>query len=118
MRLPDHHYYEIGLEKDSQALANVEAVAERFHGRKTRRADATEHIIKLWSDVVDGQISPESFWELFGVKQKPAPQPQIVFAQAAAPAQATPQEPAPAQEDQRARRRRANAAAAAEEWSK
>lgn len=55
-------------------LDDLARVAKRIRGNSQRRGEANAYIIRLWSQVLHGEISSTAFWEMFGVAA-PAPAP-------------------------------------------
>jgi hypothetical protein len=53
--------------EESRELQDLTDLAERIKGNPTRRGEAAQHLINMWSRVLHGELSPSAFWELFGV---------------------------------------------------
>lgn len=106
----------------SRELDDLARVAERIRGNPQRRGEASAYVIRLWSQVVNGELSPAAFWEVFGVTaQMPA---QTMVSQSALPPATVREVPAPPPampeipkaEERRANREK-NRAAQADQWA-
>jgi hypothetical protein len=59
---------EVRLPEQSREVRDLERLAKRVKGNVTRRGEAATYIIRLWSSVLHGEISPATFWDMFGVQ--------------------------------------------------
>lgn len=116
---------EMSWSSDARELDDLARVAERTRGNPQRRGEASTYVIRLWSQVLHGELSASAFWEMFGVV---APTPASPMAQPVA--QQSPLPPAPTrevytppatqdtpQQEQRRANREKNRAAAADQWA-
>ncbi|HEU5380266.1 MAG TPA: hypothetical protein VFV38_32990 [Ktedonobacteraceae bacterium] len=109
----------------SRELDDLARVAERTRGNPQRRGEASTYVIRLWSQVLHGELSASAFWEMFGVVAQvstpPVVQPAVQQSslppapakEVYPPPPATPEAP---QQDQRRANREKNRAAAADQW--
>ncbi|HLG63100.1 MAG TPA: hypothetical protein VKY19_14265 [Ktedonosporobacter sp.] len=106
----------------SRELDDLARVAKRISGNPQRRGEASAYLIRLWSEVLHGEISPATFWEMFGVTALPAA-PSVAQQSALPPAPAREAyTPPPAtqevsQREERRANREKNRAAQADQWA-
>jgi|SRR5579875_365255 hypothetical protein len=111
---------EMSWHENSRELDDLARVAERTRGNPQRRGEASAYVIRLWSQVLHGELSASAFWEMFGVA---ATTPALPAGQQSAPVPAsrevysppTATQEAPQREERRANREK-NRAAAADQW--
>ena len=101
----------------SRELDDLARVAERIRGNPGRRGEASAYVIRLWSQVLHGEISTTSFWEMFGVTAQASAAPMVPPKPSPAPAIApeAPRETWQAEDRQATRAK--NRAAQADQWS-
>ena len=111
---------EMSWAADARELEDLAQVAERLRGNPGRRGEASAYVIRLWSQVLHGEISVTAFWEIFGVAAPASAQPMAQQSEPVpAPKEAYSPPPvpeAPRQEERRANRER-NRAAQADQWA-
>jgi hypothetical protein len=59
---------EVRLPTQSREVRDLEQLAEKVRHNATRRGEAATYIIQMWSRVLHGEISPATFWDLFGIQ--------------------------------------------------
>ena len=52
---------------EEREVEDLAKIARQISGHPTKRVEAMAYIIRLWSRVLHGELSPSAFWELFGV---------------------------------------------------
>lgn len=108
----------ISWHEGARELNDLARVAELTRGNPQRRGEAGIYVIRLWSQVLHGELSASAFWEMFGVTAPTAPtaapQPPAAAREVYAPPPAMPETP---QQEQRRANREKNRAAAADQWA-
>jgi hypothetical protein len=59
---------EVRLPAQSREVRDLEQLAEKVRNNATRRGEAATYIIQMWSRVLHDEISPATFWDLFGIQ--------------------------------------------------
>lgn len=59
---------ELRLPTQSLEIRDLGQLAEKVRWNASRRGEAATYIIQMWSRVLHGEISPTTFWDLFGVR--------------------------------------------------
>src|SRR5450631_4488301 len=73
-REPSHTRIEMRFGDAARELKDLEAVADQISGNAQRKGEASSYIVRMWSRVIHGELSPSAFWEIFGVASPPPPQ--------------------------------------------
>lgn len=108
----------------ARELEDLSRLAERIRHNPQRRGEANAYVIRLWSQVLHGEISTTAFWEMFGVVvpvgggavTPPAAQQGSLRPSAGQAYDPTPTGQEISQPENRRANRARNRAAAAKEW--
>jgi len=61
---------EIRFPKQAREVGDLEKLAQEIMSNPTRRGEAATFLLKMWSRVLHGEMSPVTFWDLFGVQME------------------------------------------------